>query len=337
MTADRLTDDELKAWRARLERPGADEALGTVVLRLVAEVEEHRREDDCGTGLPAPSRLDLPCFVYGLFQPGELGFRRIEPFVTGRAHASVRGKLLVRDGLPLLKLTGDAGAPGSLLTFDASRSLEAYNIISSFEPAKHYKWQCGVLQSPSVEANFLVGAKPDTAGAEELEFGRWSASQDPVFTTGIAEVKRVIHEESVREGDPWSSLFRLQMAYLLLWSAIERYTALAYGPATGPNKRVKLLADDDLFKSALRAVVRVGVHQEHATTVFDSRNPEKKYKLEPGKPKHSADYFYQVRSNLSHRGKGAWNDKEKVRVALVTLLAVFEHMLKHSVFAGQRD
>jgi hypothetical protein len=283
-------------------------------------------------GLAPPSRLDLPCFVYGLFMPGELAFNRISGLVVAHRAAIVNGELFVRDGLPLLKLSGGCTVPGHLLNF-GNLSRLAYKLISEFEPRNHYSWKTALLSSPSVEANLLEGINLDRAGADATEFGTWCTKDDPVFTEGLAEVKRVFRDVELDAGaTPWTRLFRLQMAYLLLWSAIERYTALSYGPGLDPNKRIKMLGTDDLFKRAL-GNIRLPPKVAEAAVVFDCRDPSKKYRLSPDNPNSSAKYFYQVRSNLSHRGKGAWKDIAKVQLALATLLEVFEGMLSESVFA----
>lgn len=290
------------------------------------------RGEQATPGLAPPSRLDLPCFVYGLFMPGELAFNRISDLVVAHCPATVNGELFLRDGLPLLKLGGGCTARGYLLNFGDSSAL-AYKLISEFEPRHHYTWKAAFLCSPSVEANLLEGLKLDRAGADATEFGTWSTKDDPVFTEGLAEMKWVFREvERDTRATPWTRLFRLQMAYLLLWSAIERYTALSYGPGLDPNKRIKMLGADGLFKRAL-GNVRLPPDATEAAVVFDCRDPSKRYRLTPDNPNSSANYFYQVRSNLSHRGKGAWKDTAKVQLALATLLEVFEGMLNDSVFA----
>jgi hypothetical protein len=48
-------------------------------------------------------------------------------------------------------------------------------------------------------------------------------------------------------GELWSSFFRLQAAYLLLWSISERYIALRFGPGLGPWVRVSSWARDTSF------------------------------------------------------------------------------------------
>ena len=118
------------------------------------------------------------------------------------------------------------------------------------------------------------------------------------------------------------------MAYLLLWSAIERYTAFAYGPGLDPVERVKRLGNDSLFVAAAQDVIK------RSDCVYDSRDPDQRYDLKRDKPENSSLYFYGVRSNLSHRGKGAYADGEKVRKSLNELLAIFDRLLAGSRRAG---
>ncbi len=68
-------------------------------------------------------------------------------------------------------------------------------------------------------------------------------------------------------------------------------------------------------------------HVCRSDTVLDVRNPARTYTLNGADPEACLLYYYQVRNNLSHRGKGAWRDGEKVRHSLVELLAIFKASL----------
>lgn len=61
--------------------------------------------------------------------------------------------------------------------------------------------------------------------------------------------------------------------------------------------------------------------------ISDSRDPRVCYHLDIEHPDEIADYFYQVRSNLSHRGKGAFSDGEIVRKSLCILIETFKNLL----------
>jgi hypothetical protein len=279
--------------------------------------------------MPMPD-LALPFFAYGSFKPGELAFSQIEPYLDGvPLTALAQGSLKVRDGLPLFLDAEGAESRGYLLRFRTDSWEVAYGIICGFEPSKHYEWKDRTLVAPAVRANILIGKKPGRGGARDLEGTSWSFRLDPVFRYGLCAVREIASRdaEAPFESAPpdafaWPRFFQLQMAYLLLWSAIERFTAFAYGPALGPVARVDRLGEDQRFAASLRRCV-----PERGGSVTDTRDPGKKYTLDPTKPGSSADYYYQVRSNLSHRGKAAFRDGEIVRKSLKELLAIFEDML----------
>ena len=93
------------------------------------------------------------------------------------------------------------------------------------------------------------------------------------------------------------------------------YAALAYGPELDPGEKVKELGEDPLFSAILSTTTN------RSDKLFDSRDPEERVRrLESGNPGTSALYYYQVRNNLTHRGKGAWQDGERVRLSLLELL-----------------
>lgn len=280
--------------------------------------------------LPLPDDLGLPFFTYGAFKPGELAFSQVARFLDRPPElAKALGSLTVRDGLPLLDDQGDRPIHGFLLFFGPTERAAAYQTICRFEPRAHYRWTAAALASPPVRANLLVGKKLDRGRPQDLEDDTWSFRLDPVFAHGLGLVEATAtqygqapFESTPPEDFDWERFFRLQMAYLLLWSAIERYAAFAYGPTLEPQEKVNALGTDPRFLAALRRHPPSSPRE-----VADSRDPRERSRFDLSHPEGAAEYFYQVRSNLSHRGKGAWSDGDIVRDSLVTLLAVFKHML----------
>jgi hypothetical protein len=280
--------------------------------------------------LSLPQNLELRFFAYGAFKPGELAFTQIERFLEQQpTPATASGSLKVRDGLPLFDNRGGGSVHGFLLTFSKDCYLSAYETICRFEPQAIYFWKEAILSSPTVSANLLVGKKFDRGRPHDLEGNSWSFRLDPVFNHGLRVVEDTVTQlgyECFASAPPehfdWPRFFRLQMAYLLFWSAIERFSAFAYGPALSPEQRIKALGSDPRFLSALEKHL-----SSPSQEVSDSRDPGDRSHLDVERPEKAAGYFYQVRSNLSHRGKGAWSDGEIVRQSLITLLAVFKDML----------
>lgn len=286
-------------------------------------------QDPSTVGLNLPDAVDLPFFAYGLFKPNELAHQQIQKFINGEpATAYVRGALWIRDGLPLLKPDGPDIVSGYLLHFRNDNAGEAYGVISRFEPKEQYYWEEIALGSPKGKANVLVGRKPEVASIK-YDGGEWSCRHDPVFTFGLDIVREAADKFGNREFrfDPpdsfdWPRLFRLQMAYLLLWSAIERYASLCYGPQLDPMEKLKRLGGDPAFMSALRQEVT------RTERVYDSRDPDDHADLNPQCGISSAKYYYFVRNNLSHRGKGTWKDGEIIRQSLNELCSIFRLVLK---------
>jgi hypothetical protein len=303
------------------------------VIQLVQRELEALTGQGAGVGLPPDT--SRPLFSYGLFQSGELAFSQIRDLT--RPHAPrgwVSGSLKVRDGLPLLQTAANAACiRGSLLSFtDPS----AYEIVGSFEPRTQYKWDTVEVTtddgSAPVRANVLLGKKMDK-GALHYEDTQWTGKRDPVLTRGLNVVGAVCTEcavdhfaSSPPDAFDWERFFKLEMAYLLLWTCIERFTALAYGPTVEPCARLKLWSERSHYLAN-----RIAEHVNRwDAKVFDSRDPAHHGTLRRDDPKECLDYYYYVRSNLSHRGKGAFNDGEIIRCSLVEL-----HLVARDVFRDE--
>jgi hypothetical protein len=52
--------------------------------------------------------------------------------------------------------------------------------------------------------------------------------------------------------------------------------------------------------------------------------------LDPESPEKAVDYYYQVRSNITHRGKGVGRDYNLLRDSLAELLPIFREVLREA-------
>jgi hypothetical protein len=112
------------------------------------------------------------------------------------------------------------------------------------------------------------------------------------------------------------------MAYLLLWSAIERFASLRWGFADGPTQRVMNLASEPAFAIALKK------HATSGRVVYRADKPgAAAERLDPGDPPRAIRFYYQVRSNITHRGKAAYVELELVRESLSELHQIFHEVL----------
>ncbi|MEU7976261.1 hypothetical protein AB0B48_29925 [Micromonospora sp. NPDC049089] len=271
--------------------------------------------------LGLPQDRDLPLFTYGSLSPGELASGLIEPLVSRHVKATAAGVIRMRDGLPLLDPSATGRVHGSLLFFPADNLDEAWQIVASFEPGTQYRWKTTKAiteDGRSIDANVLAGRKLQS-GVSGDPVHDWSVSHDPVLSEGLAEVRRLVLEAAPNgvpaqpdAPDLWRQHFRLQASYLLLWSAVERYTALRYGPALDPWPRVCRLDSDLAFQDALRTA------NAEPGSIMDGRDPTDKVTFKPDFT-GGARYYYQIRSNVSHRGKGAFRDARLVLKAVVEL------------------
>lgn len=263
-----------------------------------------------------PCDLSLPFFSYGTLMPNEISYFRIKPFVERFKEGSVRGALFVRDGLLVADERGDSTIRGYLLKFKSGCELAAYQSIDDLEPSAQYRW--GLTKVDGADANILWGCRP-RKGSIELDFD-WSSWDDPLFTTALDVVQELLDKHSAWDWNCENS-FYLQMAYLLLWTSIERYASLRYHLKDKATGKVEKIAEEPTFASKLQELV---LEKRHVQRVDF---PERKTELDPNDPKKAIRYYYQIRSNLIHRGKGMPNDHRIIFLGCSELLEIFRHLL----------
>ncbi len=287
-----------------------------------------------------PADMSLPYFDYGLFKPGELAFKQIEKFlqIPPEPIAVPDLTLLLRDGIPLLiprKI--DNPVWGVVLRFREETSDEAYQVISNFVGQIQYNW--GTIDfGEHWIFNALWGTEPDQ-GADETPFHNWTVRNDPIFREGMAVIGEVIEDENrgslYIRSDRWETLFKLQMAYLLLWSAIERYCYFAYGLNLSPKEKRDSLAAEDIFKDALKTVLKKA---EHSTKrrVYNFYDINRLVRLDYYKARSSIEYYYIVRNNIAHRGKDEDRDFEIIKYSLIELNEIFQIVLHKTIFGEKK-
>ena len=276
---------------------------------------------DQSKAMNPPKRLDWPLFVYGALKPGFPAFEAIRALVETFTRDVVTGELWVRDGLPLLSKSGHGSVDGYLLHWKPGQADNGYAAVCAFEPRKHYAWSEVTLKT-GAQANALVIRFPTKGNPQRLDSSSWSLTNDPAFGPGLETVQRVLEEvDRISDSDEWPRFFRAQMAYLLLWSILERLSALCFGPGQDPMQRIKKLHE----LSGMKDLVSLTV--QRTDTVSDSRDPNTDYKLDRTDAESCFKYYYQVRSNLSHRGKGMFNEFDKVHYSLKELLTITQQYL----------
>ena len=132
-----------------------------------------------------PTDLNLPFFAYGIFRPGQLAFFQLSGFVSSRYAGSIKGQLLLRDGLPIIDPESSADVDGAILEFKDLASAEtAYDRVCGLEPDNHYRW--GVAQSAHGAVNVLYGRSPRQGSIECDEL--WDGNKDPLFDSALGNL-----------------------------------------------------------------------------------------------------------------------------------------------------
>lgn len=241
---------------------------------------------------------ELPFFSYGIFRPGEIPFIGIINFIDKIEKLTIKGHIRIRDGVHLFSEKPEDDVNGFLIYFKPNLSESAYKFINSLEPNKIFRWS-EKLDENSNSFNLLIGKSP-TKGSESIEElpNIYSTTIDPYFTTGLA----MLNEFKLPEWD-WElkGSFEIQMRYMFLWTIIERFTFLRYSLGGNPSYRVNLLADNEHFIKGLKKYVN------KERKIFDTQTLQH-CTLDADKPKKAIAYYYQVRNNLTHRGKGISKD-----------------------------
>ena len=260
----------------------------------------------------------LPFIAYGLFKPGQICFLQIRDFVADAKNIRIPGKLRLRDGLALYHRNGDGSTiNGFMLRFRLGEEDTAYARIEALEPKRQYSWD--VIQIGAQAANILVGRSPEK-GSVQCDDDDYDGWRDPLFNEALDVVQETFKNNSEFDWD-LKPLFRLQMAFLLLWASIERYSTLRYGFAKKPEDRIELIGSDPNFERWLKELVK------DTRKIQRADEPKNDVKLIADNPKEAIKYYYQVRCNSAHRGKGVSNDHDIVRAALHELLPIFRHLL----------
>ena len=268
-----------------------------------------------------PRDTQLPFFSYGIFKPGELGHHQLREFIEDRKSCSISGRLNIRDGLPLMDSDGGRTVTGWLLFFNPGKSVEAYNKICKMEPGKQYYWKEREINGYRV--NILEGKSLNKGSEEFIDRGYWTGSKDPLFTTALKLIGDILNDNRDFKEDLIPT-FQLEMAYLLLWTSIERFVSFRYNIEATPDEKVSLLALDSNFKELLAST------SIEDRTLFSAKDPEDKITLNRNNPKKAAKYYYQVRCNVAHRGKAIATDHHKLVMSLEELLAIYSEIIKRS-------
>lgn len=292
-------------------------------------------EDNNSYYIDLPADTSLPFFAYGILKKKQLAYSKIEKYVKEQPiDYPVDYKMKIRDGVPILVRETDEKykANGNLIYFKDEVCDDAYDVICKTVLNDLYEW--GVIKVRGEDFNVLFGKNPDK-GSSEFEIYRgkiknYNGKMDPFFNESIKIIKE-FNEKTLAVNE--KNLLELQMHYLLLWAAIERYCDLKYANPK-ISKNIEEFSDEEIVKESLENLKRFKNHNfnenDEKLSVFSSKDL-REYKLNPNNPEDSLKFYYTIRCNVVHRGKILiYDDAALLKSSLEDLLEIFENVLKYT-------
>jgi len=277
-----------------------------------------------GLFMQMPVDTSLPFFSYGIFRVGGISFICIKEHIENiENNKRAAGRLLVRDGIPILDTQEKSFyAAGDICYFKQAEYEVAYGKIIGLEPEKYYAWEEQIIDGVKVNLLSGVKAKKGSVVAESSLWDSWT--DDALFNTTF----EIIEEDLPILGTNFidgKKFLKLQMLYLLLWTSIERYLGLRYSfRGADISSKIRLLSTNKNFIEILAKRTENSRYRE----IYSTDKVENVLRFNSNNAKKSLEYYYQVRCNITHRGKAALGDSALVEKCLVDLTAIYKEFLQ---------
>ncbi len=299
--------------------------------------------------LSVPQHTNWPFFAYGFFKPNELAYNQIRKYCEGQAkEAYVYGRFYEKDGVPILKNDDIENrgrvVMGAVIKFACSKQEEAYKIISDMEPPALYRWTTAIAKRKRTNEKYLVNvlvyAGNNTAdgtipGAECIDerVSYWVCRDDPLMGAGMNYLRETYfqplaeYHRGTRKSVPifsqgfWGRIFQIQMAYVFLWTIIDRYKSLKYGLDLKIGDGNIKLESDKYWQDAVYMIGHILQTNplDLITRGINSRGTQLGESL--------MDRFYSIRCNAVHRGKAVNNDKAILTQAFMLLYPIMSYII----------
>jgi hypothetical protein len=276
-----------------------------------------------------PTDTSLPFFSYGIFRVGGISFICVKEHIKDvHKNKKAVGQLLVRDGIPIIDTEErNAYSNGDIFYFKEAECEEAYGKIIKLEPEKYYTWEQQEIDGVKVNLLSGVKAKKGSVVAENSLWDSWN--DDALFNTAFEIIDEDLSSMKFKSIDG-KKFLKLQMLYLLLWTSIERYLGLRYSfRGAEISSKIRSLANNKNFIEILeRRTAKTNYRK-----IYSTDKVEKALTFYSNNAQKSLEYYYQVRCNITHRGKAALEDSDLVEKCLVDLKGIFIEFLN----AEKRD
>ena len=273
--------------------------------------------------LDFPEDIGLPFFAYGIFKPGQLAYSKIRNHVDEEnlRHIEIGYGMRHRDGVPIL-MHGECGhchTKGVVITFRRNQERKAYDIIRKTLLNALYQWK--TIEINGKDVNILFGVDPDN-GSDPIESHRervdFDGKNDPLFNEAMELIERNLNSDNACNME---SFFELQMNYMLLWTAIDRYSSLKFNRPY-KNQNYERFANQKAFRDGIKRYG--GGYHRPVYSTDDLRMHE----FNVDDHIESIYYYYTLRCNVVHRGKSMFNDYDLLETATRELLEIFKDVLR---------
>ena len=283
-----------------------------------------RNYDPVPVEMPVEDEMffDRPFFAYGIFKKGQIAHSKISDCVDHVEPDVVHREMRIRDGIPVIKNKySERIAKGEKIHFIEERKYDAYETISKTQLGNVYEWdtieigreEFNVLATQKIKGTFMNVDK-------DGHYRDFFDGNDDFFFSHVSDFIR--KELEGLDNDDDCNIFRIQMYYVLLWSAMDRYCVLKYDVSKSQSGYLRQLSRDRIFKEALDTV-----DPEWRGEIHSARNASPLY-FNKDRPNFIVNYFYTIRSNVAHRGKEPENKFDALIDSLNDMLDIFDYVIE---------
>jgi hypothetical protein len=294
-----------------------------------------------------PENIDLPFFAYGIFKPNQIAYHVIKDLVESSENKSIdKYHQFLRDGLSFIisdKNFHDLN--GYKINFKSEKALEAYFKISNKEPRNLYKWEV-IENMNALVATDKIGIDKEFHGDPDNIIG-WN---DPYFHIGLEVITQQKFDNenmNYRVNSNWNDkgffaeMIFVQMKFLLAYSMLERLAFLMTSFQSGSNQVSAVLADNSFVQAAilklyneLHEKVQCEQREVYSTERKSTSKGEKvifsfKDSIEQKDFKKIIKFYYQIRNNITHRGKSLGRVSDNFKTYLEELTLIVKYTLEY--------
>lgn len=284
-------------------------------------------------------------FVYGSLKPHELAFEQISKLIQTFQSARLRNyEMYLRDGLPFIARSTNGGeVKGFLLEIDSKQKDLFWDYVTAFEGDSNYRLEDVQVKTETgtFDTKAFVGKKVGKGRPIRL-MNTWDSAHDPILKNSYPLLHQNISKLRIRildtEHDPqeyWEQMNTLLSYFLLLVSIVEHLTVMKYGGSKTlkPMERINQFQKSKAFQDV---IVKLDIEKLiPKVKVSDSRSVEDSMSTDNHSKTLSA--WYQVRSNLQHRGKMSLEDGILVHRSCVGICNFLLYFLKDNVHGIQDE